>query len=118
MAETPTAIEATQSRKKEGLVRGFVHFISQYGILPLAIGVVVGNAVNDLVKSLVDGLITPFISLIAPEAKLQTIQFVFRGSTFKVGMVINAVLSFLVVALVVYFGVRVILRRDELLAKK
>ena len=114
---TPTQLVA-HKQKQENILKGFKHFIGQYGILPLAIGVVIGNAVNDLVKVLVDGLIGPFIGLLAPESAIQNLQFVVGGSTFKVGAVIYATITFLVVALVVYLVVRFILRRDELLEKK
>ncbi|MBU6389147.1 MscL family protein [Patescibacteria group bacterium] len=100
------------------LVGGFRDFIQQYGVLPLAIGVVIGTAVNDLVKTLVDGLVTPFIALIAPEGKMQNFQVVFHGSIFKIGAVVNSLLSFLIVALLVYLTVKLIIRDEELLKKE
>ena len=102
----------------KGFVRGFQSFIRDYGVLPLAIGVVIGSAVNDLVKSLVDGLISPFVALLSPQGKLQSLQVVFHGSIFKIGQVINSTLSFIFVALIVYIGVKFILRKDDLLIKK
>ena len=103
---------------KEGLVKGFGAFIQQYGVLPLAIGVVVGTAVNDLVKSLVDGVVTPLISLLAPRQGIQGFQVTIHGSVFKVGQVVGSLITFLVVMWIVYVGVKYILRRDELLEKK
>ena len=99
------------------LVRGFRSFMQDYGVIPLAIGVVVGTAVNDVVKTLVDGLFTPLISLLAPRQGFQNFQLTVHGSTFKIGAVINSLLSFLVIMLIVYIVVKVVLRRDELLKK-
>lgn len=104
--------------KSKSLVGGFRSFISNYGVLPLAIGVVIGNAVNDLVKTLVDGLITPLIALISPQTKLQNFQFVFHDSVFKIGAILNAVLSFVVISAIVYLMVKLVLRNEELLQKK
>lgn len=103
--------------KSRDFVVGFRSFIRDYGVLPLAIGVVIGSAVNDLVKTLVDGLVSPFIGLIAPSAKLQSLQIIFHGSTFKIGAVVNALLTFITIALVVYISAKVILRKDDLLKK-
>ncbi|MCC2632092.1 MAG: large conductance mechanosensitive channel protein, partial [Patescibacteria group bacterium] len=101
-----------------GVLRGFKSFMSEYGIVPLAVGVVIGNAVNDLVKTLVEGLITPFISLVSPQGKLQGLQIEFHDSVFKVGLVLNAIISFLIVALVVYIAAKFVLKNDALLKKK
>jgi len=97
---------------------GFRKFIHNYGVLPLAIGVVIGNAVNDLVKTLVDGLVTPLISLISPQGELQNFQVTFHGAVFKFGMVLNACLSFIAIAAIVYFVLVVLLRQQEILDKK
>ena len=107
-----------EAAKPREFVGGFRDFIKNYGIAPLAIGVVIGTAVNDFVKTLVDGLITPFISLVTPEGKLQTFKFIFHGAVFKFGAVINSLFTFLVVALFVYIVAKTILRDDALLQKK
>lgn len=114
----PSGRPAGSAQKAGQVVSGFSQFISGYGILPLAIGVVIGNAVNDLVKSLVEGLISPAISLIAPQQKLQNLQIIVGSSTFKIGLVINAVISFIVIALCVYLVAKLILRNEEVLKKK
>ena len=103
-------------KKKKGpvkeVVSGFFEFIQTYGVLPLAIGVVVGTAVNDFVKSLVDGIISPFIALITPGSTLATFQVEIHGSIFKVGMVVNALLNFVFVALTVYVVVKILLKQE------
>ena len=103
--------------KKQGPIAGFVEFIKQYHVIPLAIAVVLGNAVNDLVKSLVDGIITPFISLIIPSTSLQNFSFRIHQSRFYVGSVIGAIITFIVVAFVVYTFVQRVMKDDEALPK-
>jgi large conductance mechanosensitive channel len=109
---------AQEVARGRGLMHGFSEFVKQYGVAPLAIGVVIGTAVNDLVKTIVDGLITPFISLISPTKSLQDLTFTIGASVFKIGAVLNSLLSFMVVVLVVYMFVKLVLRNDELLEKK
>ena len=121
MSSTPIAIEQAQSDTTKRVSRrpgsGFVQFIHQYGIAALAIGVVIGNAVNDLVKSLVENLISPLIALVSPQGKLQHLQFSVHGAVFKVGESINAVISFIVIAAVVYLIAKLILKNEKLLEK-
>lgn len=97
---------------------GFSQFIHDYGVASLAIGVAIGNAVNDLVKIIADGLITPLISLVSPSGVLQTLQFTFHGAVFKIGAVLNGLLSFIIIALLIYLAIGVLLKQQELLKKK
>lgn len=108
----------TARGETRALVGGFFEFISQYGVVPLAIGVVIGTAVNDLVRTIVDGLLTPLISLVTPTANLQKFQVTVNGTVFKFGAVLNSTLSFLLVCLVIYVVVKLLLRREEYLKKK
>jgi large conductance mechanosensitive channel len=104
-------------KEVRGLASGFQEFLVQYNVIPLAIGVVMGSALNDFVKTFVDGMVSPIISLVTSEGKLQTLVVMYHGSSFKIGAVLNSLISFLVVALVVYLVIKVIIRKDEYLKK-
>lgn len=120
MAE-PVAEQAKSKNlrgKARSVVSGFVEFVQNYGVLPLAIGVVLGTAVNDLVKSIVDGIISPLIGLLTPTDSLASWEVTLSGSVFRFGAVIDGAIKFLSIAAVVYVTVRLILRREDLLAKK
>ena len=104
--------------KHRGVARGFVDFIRDYGIAPLAVGVILANSVNDFVKSLANGIITPLISLITPGTRLEDLQVTIHHSVFQVGAVLSAFLSLLIVALLVYVVARVVLRNETILTKK
>jgi large conductance mechanosensitive channel len=92
--------------------KGFTEFITHYNVLPLAIGVVIGTAANDLVGKVVNGLITPLISLLQPNSNLATWEVNVNGAIFKIGEVADATISFAIVALVVYIIAKLILRQD------
>ena len=112
------AVKPPVTDRGKSFVRGFKYFINDYGVIPLAVGVVIGSSVNDLVKTMVDGIFTPFISLISPQSKLQNFVFVFHGATFKIGVVVNAFLSFVIVAWIVYLAAKLVLRNEDILKKK
>jgi len=79
---------------------------------------VIGSAVNDLVKAVVDDMVTPLVSLVTPQGKLQNFSLVFHGATFKFGALVTALITFLVVVWVVYLSVKVILHNDDLQEKQ
>jgi large conductance mechanosensitive channel len=94
----------------------FWEFIKQYSIVGLAIGVAIGGAVNDFVNTLVKGFFRPLVFAVVPW-KFENLTFIIRGSVFEIGKVLDAFISFLVIALTIYFIVRYILRKEELLKK-
>lgn len=110
-----------QSRKLRGVARsqaiGFLDFIRGYGIVSLAVGIIIGSAVTSLVNSLVASIINPFIGLFLPGSNLAKASFTVAGSTFAWGAFVSALINFLIIAAVVYFGVKG-LGLDKLDSKK
>lgn len=84
---------------------GFRKFLMRGNLIDLAVAVVVGVAFNAVVQSLVSGLVTPLISAITGGHKknFASLKFALHGSTFHYGTVINALISFFVIAAVVYY---------------
>jgi len=95
----------------------FWGFIRQYSVVGLAIGVAIGGATTELIQSIVGGLIRPLIFLLFPQ-KFETLSFTIGNSVFQIGKVIDSTISFVLIALVIYFTVRYLLRKEELLTKK
>lgn len=86
------------------MFKEFKEFISRGSVVELAVGVVIGAAFTSVVNALVEGLITPVISLVG-ERDYTELEFTVYGSTFRYGLVITATLSFLMVAAAVFFFV-------------
>jgi large conductance mechanosensitive channel len=83
---------------------GFKKFLMRGNLIDLAVAVVIGVAFNAIIQALVSDMITPLIT--ASTGKHQNfakLSFVVHGATFTYGAVINALLSFVVIALVVYY---------------
>lgn len=85
-----------------GVVKEFKEFISRGNVVELAVAVIIGAAFTAIVTAVVSGLITPLIGMIVGK-DYSRMTFTINGSPFRYGLVINAVIYFLTVALVVFF---------------
>ena len=84
---------------------GFKQFLLRGNVVDMAVGIVVGAAFGTVVSSLVKDLLTPFIASIIHAPDFSRIYFQFRGSRFLIGDFVNAIVSFVIIAAVVYFAV-------------
>lgn len=84
-------------------VKGFRDFITRGNMIDLAVAVVIGTAFTAIVTAIVKDFITPLIGAIWGKKSFENLTFSIHGSTFGYGDLINAVLSFLLIAAVVYF---------------
>ncbi|WP_353113984.1 large conductance mechanosensitive channel protein MscL [Microbacterium sp.] len=87
------------------MFKGFKEFIAQGNVIDLAVAVVIGAAFTAIVNTIVEQLINPLIGLLFKAENLDKAFIVTVGDAkFGFGPVIAAVISFLAVALVVYFA--------------
>src|SRR6185437_16089449 len=84
---------------------GFRKFLLRGNVVDLAIAVVIGAAFGTVVQALVKDLITPLIGAFGGVPDFSALFFTLNGSKFLIGEFINALLSFLVIAVVVYYFV-------------
>jgi large conductance mechanosensitive channel len=83
---------------------GFKNFLVRGNLIDLAVAVVIGVAFNAIVQALVSEMITPLIGIFTHHVgTFATLSFSVNGSKFLYGAVINAIISFLVIAAVVYY---------------
>jgi len=94
-----------QLKERISMFKGFKQFIFRGNVLDLAVAVVIGAAFGAVVTALVKDLITPLIAAIVGKPDFSAIQFEINGSKFPVGDFINALVSFLLIAIAVYFFV-------------
>lgn len=87
------------------LAQEFKEFVMRGNVIDLAIAVVIGAAFGAVVTALVKDLITPLIAAIGGQPDFSTIHFTINKSKFLIGDFINAIISFLVIAAVVFFFV-------------
>jgi len=99
-------------------MKGFIEFIREQGVVGLAVGFILGGAVSKLVSALVTDLINPLLGVaLGAVGGLKTASLQIGSATFLYGDLIGVTIDFAVIALVVYFGVK-LLRLDKLEKKK
>lgn len=87
------------------MLKDFKQFIMKGNVVDLAIGVVIGVAFGAVVTALVKDLVTPLISAFGGQPDFSGLSFSINDSKFMYGDFINALLSFLIVAAVIFFFV-------------
>jgi large conductance mechanosensitive channel len=83
----------------------FKQFVLRGNVVDLAVGIVIGAAFVAVVQAAVADLITPLIAAIFGQPDFSQLTFEIAGSVFKYGHFLNALLSFVIVALVVFLFV-------------
>ena len=86
------------------MLKGFKEFIMRGNVVDLAVAVVIGAAFGSVVAALVDGLINPLIAAIFGSPDLTGVGvFEINNAVFSVGLVLDAIVKFLIVAAAIYF---------------
>jgi large conductance mechanosensitive channel len=87
------------------MMSGFKQFVLRGNVVDMAVGVVVGGAFAAVVAALTKDLLTPLIAALVGKPDFSAIRFTVNGSIFALGDFINALVSFLLIAAVIYFFV-------------
>jgi large conductance mechanosensitive channel len=96
-------------------MRGFKAFLLRGNVVDLAVGVVIGVAFGSVVTGFVKDLMTPLIAALFGKPDFASLTFTINNSKFLYGDFINAVIAFVLVAIVIYFFV--VLPFTELIAR-
>jgi large conductance mechanosensitive channel len=86
-------------------IKDFQQFLLRGNVVDLAVGIVIGVAFTAVVTALIGDLVTPLIAAIFGSHDFSALTFTIHKSHFLYGHFINAVLSFVLVAAVVFFFV-------------
>ena len=98
---------------------GFRKFLLRGNLIDLAVAVVIGTAFTASVAALVRDLITPLIAAAGGKPNFGNLSFTVNHSKFAYGDFINALVTFVIIAAVVYFLVVVpVGRLLDMLARK
>ncbi|MCI7239431.1 MAG: large conductance mechanosensitive channel protein MscL [Anaerococcus sp.] len=97
------------------MFKEFKEFIARGNVVDMAIGLVMGSAFTAIVNAVVDNILMPIISGLTAGVNYEDIVLTIGGSTLKIGLVINAIISFLIISLFMFFVVKAInaMRRDK-----
>ena len=86
-------------------MKDFRQFLLRGNVVDLAVGVVMGAAFGTVVTALVKDFVTPLIAAIAGKPDFSALHFTVNGSSFGVGDFLNALVSFALIALAVFYFV-------------
>lgn len=100
------------------MVKEFKDFLLKQNIVALAIAVVVGTALNTLVKSLVDDFIMPIVAAIGPGGDWQTATWSVGSVKFGIGDFIAALVSFLIIGFVAWRISKIFVKQEAEAPKK
>jgi large conductance mechanosensitive channel len=84
-------------------IGGFKKFLLRGNVVDLAVGVVIGAAFGSVVQAIVKDILNPLIAAASGKADVSTLSVTLGGITFPIGDLLQAIISFLLIALVVYF---------------
>ncbi len=85
------------------MLKDFRDFILRGNVVELAVAVVIGAAFKAVVDALVKDLITPLLAAIGGTPDFSAIKFTINGSQFLIGDFINNIVSFIIIAAVIFF---------------
>jgi len=86
-------------------VKGFKEFLLRGNVVDLAVAIVIGAAFVAIVNAFVKDLVTPLIAAIGGKPDFSQLTFTINKSKFLYGDFINAIVSFIIIAAIVYFFV-------------
>lgn len=90
------------------MLKEFRDFIAKGNVLDLAIGVVMATAFTAIVNSLVSDIIMPFVGLILGSTDFTSITVQLGSAVLTVGNFIQAVITFLIISLVLFFVMKAV----------
>jgi len=86
------------------MLKGFKEFISRGNVVELAVGVIIGAAFKNIVDALVDGIINPLIAAVIGKPDFSdAFILTLNGSDVKFGLLITAIINFILMAFAIYF---------------
>ncbi|RMF34584.1 MAG: large-conductance mechanosensitive channel protein MscL [Alphaproteobacteria bacterium] len=88
------------------MLKEFRDFIARGNVMDMAVGIIMGAAFTAIVKSLVDDLVNPLIGLFLGGVDFASLSFGVGDAKFMYGNFINAVISFVIIAWVVFLLVK------------
>lgn len=84
------------------MFQGFKKFIFRGNVVDLAVAVVIGAAFGAVITALVTNILTPFIAAIGGKPDFSNLSVTINNSKIMYGAFLNALISFLLIALAVY----------------
>ena len=89
-----------------GFVKEFKEFAIKGNVIDLAIAVVLGAAFGKIVTALTESIIMPIIALVMGKGGVSEMSVVISGTIFPIGLLLQAIIDFILVALVLFMIIK------------
>lgn len=86
-----------------GILEEFKEFILRGNVVMLAVAVIIGAAFTEIVNKVSEAIIMPLIAAIGGQPDFNGIGFHINGAFFNIGLLINAIINFVIIAAIVFF---------------
>jgi len=96
-----------------GLAKEFMEFLLEYKVIPLAIAFIIGAAITAVVQSLVNDMIMPIVTPFIPGGAWQEATLELGPVIIKWGSFLGSVINFVIIALVVFFIAKKLLKEEK-----
>lgn len=94
------------------MVKEFVGFLKQYGVIGLAIAVIIGGKFNELLKAFVDGLLMPIVGALTPSGDWRQLILELGPVKIQVGLMLGSLVDFVIVAGLVFLIAKKVLKEE------
>lgn len=95
------------------MLREFMEFLKEYGVIGLAIAVIIGGKLNALIGATVDGILMPVITFFIPGGEWRTATLNVGPFHFLLGPFFGAAIDFLIVAWIVFYFAKKVLKEQK-----
>lgn len=102
---------------KTQIVKEFMDFLKEYKVFSLAIAFVMGVASTALVKSLVDNVIMPIITVFIPDGAWELATLKIGPILIRWGAFLGETINFVIIALVIFLIAKKIMREEKVTKK-
>lgn len=101
----------------KNFISEFKEFIARGNVIDMAVGIVMGSAFTAIVTSLVNDIIMPFVGMICAGVDIAGLSVTVGSATLKYGAFLQAIINFLIIALVVFSIVKAINTAHEKMSR-
>ena len=95
------------------MLKEFIDFLKQYGVVGLAIAVIIGGKLNSLITSTDDGILMPFVTFFIPGGEWRTATLDVGPFHFLLGPFFGALIDFTIVAFMVFYFAKKVLKEEK-----
>ena len=94
------------------MVQEFIGFLKHYGVIGLAIAVIIGGKFNELLKAFVDGLLMPIVGALTPSGDWRQLILELGPVKIQAGLMLGSLVDFVIVAGLVFLIAKKVLKEE------